>query len=277
MDDKMLKDLQKVELEILLEVDRICKKHNIRYFLVSGTLLGAVRHKGFIPWDDDIDICMPMKDYKKFCKVSRTEMKKEYFLQNSSTDYSDRWFAKVRKNNTTCIEKGYEKSFIHQGVWIDIFPLVGVHKDKKQLDKATKYATFSKKLLSKRFAAFGDFKDLSIEKKFLRFVPLCIVRAIARFIINITFRHNNKHEYCYYLWGDSKIRARFPFDLFDELCDIEFEGYMLSAPKRWDEYLTLVYGDYMTPPPPEKRNGGSHTISILDLNNDYRIYTKTNK
>ena len=274
MDDKMLKDLQKVELEILLEVDRICRKHNIKYFLVSGTLLGAVRHKGFIPWDDDIDICMPRKEYKKFCKIACTEMKKEYFLQNSNTDYSDRWFAKVRKNNTTCIEKGYEKSPAHQGVWIDIFPLVGVHNTQQELNKATKLATFSKRLLSKRFAAFGGLKDLSAEKKILKFVPVCIIRAVAEAVMSIAFKNNDKYESCYYLWGDSKIRARFPSDLFDDLCEVEFEGHMFPAPKRWDEYLTMVYGDYMTPPPPEKRNGGCHTISIIDLNKDYRHYTK---
>ncbi len=277
MYNQILTDLQNVELEILLEIDRICKKHSIRYFLLAGTLLGAVRHKGFIPWDDDVDICMPMHDYKKFCKIARTELKKEYFLQNSDTDYSDRWFAKVRKNNTTFIEKGYEKSPIHQGVWVDVFPLVGVHNDKKALDKATKSATTAKKLLSKRFAAMGDFKSLSKEKKLLKFVPVCVTRAIARFIMSVTFKKHGNYECCCYLWGDPKIRARFPSGLFDELCEVEFEGHMFPAPKRWDEYLTIEYGDYMTPPPPEKRNGGSHTISILDLNNDYRIYTKTNK
>lgn len=142
MAENHIKDLQRIELEMLLEVDRICKKYNIRYFLVAGTLLGAIRHKGFIPWDDDIDICMPVEEYRKFCKVAKTDLKKEYFLQNSDTDFSNRWFSKVRKNNTTCIEKGYEKSKIHQGIWIDIFPLIGVKKDEKWLKSITRKATF---------------------------------------------------------------------------------------------------------------------------------------
>ncbi len=274
MNSYNIKDLQKVELEILLEVDRVCRKHSIKYFLVSGTLLGAIRHKGFIPWDDDIDICMPINDYRRFCKIAKNELKKDYFLQNSDTDFSDRWFAKVRKNNTTCIEKGYEKSRVHQGVWIDIFPLIGVKNDKKWLNKITRKAGFGKKMLSKRFAASGKFKELSMEKKLLKFLPLGLVRMIARLIFKSIFKDCSGFEYSYYLWGDSKIRARFRRGLFDELCEVEFEGYMLPAPKEWDEYLTAVYGDYMTPPPPEKRNGGSHTISTVDLNNDYSEYIR---
>ncbi len=273
MDDKMLKDLQRVELEILLEVDRICKKHSIRYFLVSGTLLGAVRHKGFIPWDDDIDICMPMKDYKKFCKIIQKELKKDFFFQNYNTDITSIWFAKVRKNNTTAIEAGREKMMLHQGIWIDIFPLIGVKNDKKWLKDVTKRVTFAKRILGKKIGLM-ECASLPFFKKFHKFLPLNIFRLICDFVYGIHFKSHEKFSSCYYLWGSKNLQARFPSDLFDELCEVEFEGHMLPAPKRWDEYLTLVYGDYMTPPPPEKRNGGSHTISIVDLNKDYKYYTK---
>ena len=267
-----IKDMQKIELEILLEVDRICKKNNIKYFLISGTLLGAIRHKGFIPWDDDIDICMPIDDYYRFCKIARTDLNKNYFLQNYKTDLSDRWFAKVRKNNTTCIERGYKNKKIHQGIWIDIFPLIGVKNDEKWLRATTQKATFAKKLLSKRFSSIISPADLSAEKKILKCVPLCLIRFIVNLIYKTIFKSTNNYDFCYYLWGDSKIRARFNSDLFEELCEVEFEGHLLPAPKKWDEYLTLVYNDYMTPPPPEKRNGGSHTLEIVDTNNDYSKY-----
>lgn len=272
MDNEILRELQNVELEILLDVDRVCKENNIEYFLVAGTLLGAVRHKGFIPWDDDIDICMPIKDYKKFCKIAPHKLKKEYFLQCSNTDFTEMWFAKVRKNNTTCIESGEEKKRKHQGVWIDIFPLIGVKNDKMWLDKATQKATLAKTLLKKRYSSFGSFKDLPLKKKILKMIPLKIVRMIANAIFNSVFKDHRKFEYCYYLWGSPRIKSTFKSYLFDELSCVEFEGHNLPAPKRWDEYLQVEYGDYMTPPPPENRNGGSHTISIVDLNKDYTHY-----
>lgn len=273
MADYDIKEFQKIELEILFEVDRVCKKYNIRYFLLAGTLLGAIRHKGFIPWDDDIDIAMPIDEYRRFCKVASKELGSLYFLQNYQTDFSDRWFSKVRKNNTTCIEKGYEKSNIHQGIWIDVFPVIGVNDNEKNLKKITKIATFAKKMLNKRYAASTtSYRDLSKEKKILRFIPIPVIRSLATTIYSFIFHGTKKFNYCYYLWGDSKIRARFKADLFDELCEVEFEGHMFPAPKDWDKYLTIEYGDYMTPPPPEKRNGGSHTIAIVDVNNDYTKY-----
>lgn len=276
MDDNLLKNLQKAELEILLEVDRICRKHDIKYFLVSGTLLGAIRHKGFIPWDDDIDICMTLKDYKRFCKISPKELNDKFFLQNFETDHTNRWPAKIRKNNTTAIETGFENSPIHQGIWIDIFPLIGVKDDDCWIKKATKRSVFAKKLLRKRYGASLNFKDLSIDKKFLHFLPFGFIKKIVKIILSTIFRNHKVYEHCTYLWGDSKISARFPSDMFDELCNVEFEGHMFPAPKNWDKYLQLVYGDYMTPPPPEKRNGGCHTLAVVDVEKNYTYYTKNN-
>lgn len=272
MNNEILKELQKIELEILLEVDRLCKKHNIRYFLVSGTLLGAVRHKGFIPWDDDVDICMPIKDYYKFCKIAKKELDHNFFLQNFETDFTNKWPAKIRKNGTTAIEKGFEKSIFHQGIWIDVFPLIGVNNDKEWIAKAYKKSDFSKNLLRKRQGAMKDFKTLPYDKKLLKFIPFKLVRLVVRIIISTVFKSHEKFEFCTYLWGNAKISPRFKSDIFAEDCEVEFEGHMFPAPKRWDDYLKLVYGDYMTPPPPEKRNGGCHTISIIDLKNNYTNY-----
>ena len=274
MNEKLVNDLQNIELDMLLEVDRICKKYNIQYFLVAGTLLGAVRHKGFIPWDDDIDICLPLNDYKKFCKICKKELDKKYFLQNYKTDITNKWPAKIRKNGTTAIEKGYETAQIHQGVWIDIFPLVGVKNDKKWITKVSKISLFAKALLRKRNGANSKFKVLAFEKKLLKFIPVSLIKFIVSVILSFIFKHHKKYEFCTYLWGESKITPRFKSVLFSEFCEVEFEGHMFPAPKDWDKYLTIEYGDYMTPPPPEKRNGGSHTISIVDINNNYTKYTK---
>jgi lipopolysaccharide cholinephosphotransferase len=128
-----LKNLQNVQLEILDEIVRICNKYDIPYFFIGGTLLGAVRHKGFIPWDDDIDIGMLRKDYNKFIKLCKDELKSEYYLQCSET-YPQHWlsFAKIRKNNTLFIEsEGLPfRGNDHRGIFVDIFPYDYVSKNK---------------------------------------------------------------------------------------------------------------------------------------------------
>ena len=268
-----LRSLQIVKLDILLEVDRICRKYNIKYFLVAGTLLGAIRHKGFIPWDDDIDICMPIDDYRKFCEIALTEMNSEYFLQNYDTDYTGMWFCKIRKNNTTMIETGCEKCNIHNGIWIDIFPLISVKSDEKWLKSVNRNATIIKRVLNVCFESRNPMEKLPLKYKIVRFVPLWLARTAANIVYSSIFKNNKKYEGCYYLWGSPTIFSRFDNDLFDELCEVCFEGHMLFAPKNWDEYLTILYGDYMKLPPVEKRgNGSCHTISIIDLENDYSNY-----
>ena len=120
-----LSSLQKQEFEILCEVRRICDKYDLTYFITAGTLLGAVRHKGFIPWDDDIDVVMPKKDFKKFSKLCRVELAKQYFFQNCRSEKQYPFlFAKIRKNNTFVNDMLLANLKIHKGLYIDVFPLV---------------------------------------------------------------------------------------------------------------------------------------------------------
>lgn len=274
MDNSLLKDLQKIELEILLEVDRICKKNKIEYFLVSGTLLGAIRHKGFIPWDDDIDICMPIKDYRKFCKLAPTELKSDFFIQNYNTDLTSMLFTKIRKNGTAAVEEGRESRPYHQGIWIDIFPLIAIKNDEKWIKRTTQIILLSKKLLKKKFGWIEEHNHLPLYKKLHTLIPLSLVRLCTELLLNIAFKDHHKYDSCYYIWSKNKFYARFKSDLFDNIIEKEFEGFTFPVPTKWHEYLTVVYGDYMTLPPVEKRNGGCHTISIIDPYNDYKKYIK---
>ena len=123
LDTKTLRKLQLTELELMIEVDRICRKSNIKYSLDGGTLLGAVRHDGFIPWDDDADIMMSRTEYDKFYDACKNELNKEkFFLQEFRTDPEYRWgYSKMRKNGTVFLRKGQEHVKCHTGVCIDIF------------------------------------------------------------------------------------------------------------------------------------------------------------
>ena len=118
MENKNLRKAQLIMFNLLKELDKVCKKNNINYWLDSGTLLGAVRHKGFIPWDDDIDICMLEKDYKKFLKIAKKELSENVFLQTEETDKNYIWFpyAKLRDRNSVFIEEGQKQNeLFHQG------------------------------------------------------------------------------------------------------------------------------------------------------------------
>lgn len=122
--DPRLRQLQLAELEILDEFVRVCQAHDLRYYLVGGTLLGAVRHQGFIPWDDDIDVAMPREDYDRFAQIASEELGPQYFYQCPDTDpHYFLTYAKVRKNGTEVYEERFRNAQFHKGVFIDIFPL----------------------------------------------------------------------------------------------------------------------------------------------------------
>lgn len=135
LNDKQLKHLQDELLILLVELDRICNKHNIKYYLAYGTLLGAVRHKGFIPWDDDIDVQMLREDYERFCDVCNKELDKEiFFLQTQETDEFYNWvYGKLRLNKTSYIRAGQEHIQQKDGIFLDILPLDKISNNKYKI------------------------------------------------------------------------------------------------------------------------------------------------
>ena len=133
MENEQLRTLQLYQLDVLKEVDRICQKHHIKYYISWGSLLGAIRHKGFIPWDDDIDISLFWDDYVKFMEVCQEELGERFFLQNTETDsgYFRPW-AKVRINDTTSMDKELDFVKMHWGICIDVFPIISIPTKKSK-------------------------------------------------------------------------------------------------------------------------------------------------
>lgn len=171
-----LRKLQLTELEILKKVDQVCRQYQINYFLIAGTLLGAVRHKGFIPWDDDIDIGMLRSDYEKFIDIClhKQALGKEYYLHCNESD-EDYYlpFIKVKKNNTTFAEKCNENIDTHKGIFIDVFPYDNVPKPVSFLEKLQTFYTVNdcEYYLRKNF---GDYMKLPPESERKSHLPLLI-------------------------------------------------------------------------------------------------------
>ena len=226
-----IEDAKQIELEILDYIDTLCKKHNINYIINYGTLIGAVRHEGFIPWDDDIDLSMPREDYQRFINIFQKE-KSKYKLLSLETDknYFNN-FIKITDSTTKIIDTRNTKTY-ESGVFIDIFPMDRFN-DPKVIDTCYKLESF--KLLS-----FSKHKNI-------------VYKEIQKYS-----RENGQ----YMAFIPSKFREKevFPVDTFKELILTEFEGRMLPVPKKYDQFLTQMYEDYMTPPSKEMQEWYSHSI-----------------
>lgn len=271
-----LRDMQIFDLNMLDEVDRICKKYNLRYWLSSGTLLGAVRHKGFIPWDDDIDVEMPIKDYKKFCKIAQKEFGDKYFLQNYKTEksYNELW-SKIRANNTTSMPVDQAALNIHWGVCIDVFPIVGTYENKFLFKLQQRLFGLNKTLLSKDFVeiAVKDYSP-STAAKFLMNLPLTIKHFLCDINNLFLYKSFDKSEKSSILF--KKLNPKRRTEFYTETVKLEFEGKAYNVPYQYDALLTALYGDYMTPPPVSERTGHEQVCGeiIFDLNKDYKEYKK---
>ncbi len=266
--DYNIREMQKAELEILKKVDFVCKKLNLNYFLSSGTLLGAVRHKGFIPWDDDVDIIMPWKDYKKFLKHGQKWLGNDFFLQSNFSDLWYREYSKVRMNGTTAIEECYKKIPFHQGVWIDIFPLVGVKDNPEWIKNFNKYIQFRNLFVQDLF--FEKTANLSLKLKILKRTPVSIRRIIIRLMDLFRMKDFHNTECGAHLWGYG-IEDYYNIKFFLNMTEGIFEGLKFPIPEEFDEYLTQMYGDYMTPPDEEHRDSG-HKFAVVDLDKNYTEY-----
>lgn len=266
-----LKHCQEKGLEMLLEVDRICKKHNITYFLDSGTLLGAIRHNGFIPWDDDVDIAMPREDYNCFLKVCQDELDNRYFLQTNKTDpFYPYTITRIQYKKSRI--PGHDKVKYRTAYMIDIFAIDNAC-DFLPLQKAKVIAIkFLQGLCKSRLAINYDRYDnmwakaaVFVTSSFGKLLPLRWLVELQDVVATMCNSKNTKYKCCLcykYSWLD----RRFPSKIFDDAVQVSFEGHLLPVPKRWHDLLTILYGEYMVLPPIEERIPchGSGAIEFID-------------
>lgn len=267
--DDEIKAIQQIQLEILCEVDRICRAHNIKYGIDGGTLLGAIRHRGFIPWDPDIDVIMSRAEYEKFYHAAQTTIDTDrFFLQEERTDKSYRWgHNKIRRNGTRLIREGQEHLNMRDGIFIDVLVYDNVP------DNAMVRFVFEKVCYWCRFIMYsevGKCEEYNIIKrlgyKFASYIPVKWVFSCLRAVRNHYNRQNtmlSRYMTCRYTYN--KALHGIDNAYFEEYDEYEFEGKMFWGFKEYDKYLTLLYGDYMKLPPIEKRK--SHMpISRLEIN-----------
>lgn len=256
-DKEIFKELHNKELQILDEFVRVCKKHNLKYFLYGGTLLGAVRHKGFIPWDDDIDIIMPREDYDKFGEIAEKELGKEYFYQTNITDKKFiLLFAKIRLNNTYVREPKFDGVDIHQGIYIDILPL-DLFPEKSDIKQSIMLEKFNVlncacqtgKCLSNHFLS------RLLYKWYMLFPNYHLQMKRDKFIKNACKNPNTKLVCSFGShYRPLKKRVMKKEWFVDSGLEMDFEGRKYTIPAGWEEYLKHLFGPhYMSLPPEEKR------------------------
>lgn len=264
--EEKLRELQNTMLEILKLVDKICRDNDIKYSLCSGTLLGAVRHKGFIPWDDDLDIRMTRDNYDRFIEVWNEINPKGYSLQNKeNTPNFPQSFSKIRKNNTTFVQHEWEKEKYNTGVFVDVFPLdripSGILSKKLFYFRCYKYLIFTRENLNSEENKVIK-SAISILMKITTYKHRMKYRE--RFIERLKKYDSNKSLNCVAIEMPSMLKVKFPPDVADEYIDLEFEDGKFMCFKKWDAFLTAMFGDYMTLPPEEERLWQHHPL-VLDF------------
>ena len=257
--EEKYKKIQMIELDMLKAVDEICKKYNIKYFLCGGTLLGAVRHSGFIPWDDDLDIFMPREDYIRFSDIADRELPKTMCYQDwkKEIDYPYA-FAKIRMNGTVFCQNELAHLNIHHGLFIDIFPLDPIIEDEKKRVRHLKKVNRLKILMSVRYMSLKKNGKLRnpIECFLILLMRLFPKKSIHRIVDRQVMKYDNVNSSLLsQQTGINSLKEVYPFEWFDKQGCISFEGVEFSCmeEKYIDEYLSYFYGDYMTPPPDEKK------------------------
>lgn len=265
IDQTTLRRIQLIQLEMLIEVDRICKKCGIHYNIIAGTLLGAVRHGGYIPWDDDADIALLRPEYERFRKACEKELDKErFYFQDHRNTPGYRWgYGKLRRKDTLFLREHQEHMPYEQGVFIDIFPLDHVPDDylARCIQNFTCFCVrkilwseVGRKCAKNPLERF-IYTQLSLipEKKVFAFYHKLIKRSKARKgrMVRILLFPTPNREFGYYrCW-------------YEDSSDIQFENHTFSGIREYHSYLTFKFGDYKRLPPPGQRK--VHPVSAIKV------------
>lgn len=262
--------VKKEELKILAEFDRVCRKNQLRYSLSGGTLIGAVRHGGFIPWDDDVDVLMLREDYDRLCCIFQDEFPDNYFLQNYKTDkkYPNN-FAKLLNLNIYALIEETEALDIKKGLCIDIFPI-----DRVTINPFIR--KFDIGILSVinllKYSSLNNVNENAVKRIIHR-----LLFMVARMVDTSRLNNVENKIRTKYNGGNSKItfadyikppyrlgrKDIYPYDIFLDYLEMDFEGLSLMAIAGYEQYLRITYGDYMTLPPEHDRVPG-HNFYYYD-------------
>lgn len=257
MKELTLQELKKIEFDILKMFDAFCKENNIRYFLAFGTLLGAIRYKKFIPWDDDVDVLVPREDYERLLSLFQDSEKYRLYAFERNLKYAFP-FAKLCDMTTKLVEIAYPNNGVELGVNIDIFPLDffddDLEKAKKEIRRIRKYNACLSYMKVDRPKTSNPIRFLA----WSIIISYCKMHGSAHYIRKVIKECDKPWQKesryigakAWPIWGD---RVIIPKEAFADSVDVEFEGEMFPAPIGYDTYLTCLYGDYLPEPPKEKQ------------------------
>ena len=263
-DEELLRKVQLVELETLKLIDDFCAHQGIRYCLEGGTLLGAIRHEGFIPWDDDLDISMTVDDYERFLDCWNSNPPEGYFLQTKDSEPAyTRGFAKVRKENTTFLQSGEQGLPIHTGFFVDIFPYFRMPTGRFS-QKIFKLNALIYALLCREYVPSRS----SIVVKAASHLILCLVRGNNRARLRkrlwqrlSSYNANTNLPYVC-IENTECLSHQLPSDYFRDSSRMRFEDGFFPCPVQFNAYLHGWYGNYLEFPPLEERTWTHHPVLI---------------
>ncbi len=267
---KPVRELQGVLLEMLSVLDRVCSENGLRYYLFYGTLLGAMRHDGFIPWDDDADIVMPREDYEKLLHLPKDRIPEGYFLQSPYSEKYGRFaFAKLRKNGTACICSAHRHIRMHQGIFVDIFPF-------DEPAKGCRWAMWVVPRLFERLTAFSCARLPGVLKVF---IPLQIVWSalfpsswfarMGNWVARLLSGRSGRYISTFCTIRDHSERIGWDVEMFDPPRRIAFENIKLNVPSNAESLLAQRYGDWERLPPEDKRIPVHSDGGIISIDQDY--------
>ena len=255
MKELTVEEQKKIILDILVDFDSLCRRNGIKYSLAYGTLLGAVRHGGFIPWDDDIDVIVTRDDYVRLAQIASSQLDGRHrFVCVENTEGFSAPLGKIIDTTTVLEQTGHNSDRIELGCYIDVFPYDWVPEDSNQRARVLKKAVFLQKMWSFAGNDYGDHSAVVTKVR-----RLLNKTSLARAVSSYTNRWAASHEY------EKTMMASLAFGLpkreknimlFEDLSDVteyDFEGIKFMGIRRSDHYLKQWYGDYMTLPPEEKR------------------------
>lgn len=253
MDKKYIQveELKSIQLDMLSDIADFCEQNQIKYFLAYGTLIGAIRHKGYIPWDDDIDICMPRPDYDKFLRLYNRKASVYKVVAFELDNHYKLPFAKVNDTRTVMWETMYEQDVF--GVYLDVFPIDGCDKEGKIISQSNKLGQYlnAKKAILGKGRTFKKNCIIAIGKCLLAFTSVkSLLLKMQKYAEAVPYEQADYVANIMYSYGTCEIMKK---SELEETFLGDFEGRKFRIPKEYHKYLSQIYGNYMQLPPKEKR------------------------